>query len=331
MTKISHAIFYLTLFSLTSCSLFKKDLRKHPVAQFNYWNDFKSLPLEKRISKKANKDIHDYTKTWKSSVGIDYKNIATDKVLTEKPIKHALSLIPKLLYDFLDKNVISINIVDELNIPIAVLPLTDNKKFMIFLDSKINTMGLNDWYLWREYSAFNVKGENIDLEAFLSHTNNQTDTLHFLFSQAIALIISWDEKIFPRDFEKAELSQVPFINRSWLNDKGVIESKHERVLDEIKFLSFYGRSAKSFSDEKIYEFYKRLEKTNFTNLYSTTGPLRDFIESMAMYIHVFYFQRPFNLDFYEHNTLLDSFTHCLNRPRCLNKKKDIKDILDKFL
>jgi hypothetical protein len=328
---------FIFLFLLISCSTTVEDLRSNVVLNPSTWTEQISSPLEKRILNSNSKELSEFIVEWKDVNQVSFKGHETQKKISNSDIRTNLRQLPKMLYDYLDKNVAAIILSDSLSIPVAVQPLRDPNtkeitgKYLILIDSKVNTLGLNDWYKWREYSAFGEPETDFNMEAYLSHKNEVKDTLDYILSQSIALILAWDKTIFPRDITKTPIANITFLKRSWINNKGIIQSHHDKLLDEIRYISYYGESSRTFPRDKIYNFYQRLDKTNFTNLYATTGATKDFVESMATYIHVFIFRRPYHIDFYENEVLLDSFSHCLNKPRCLRKKQDLSNIVKKHL
>lgn len=330
-------LLFISILFLSSCTTTVKELRNDILLNPSTWTEQLSQPLENRIINSQTKQVSKFISNWKEVNKIDYSGLETESRVSNSDIRTSIRQLPKMLYDFLDSKVVAIILSDSLNIPIAVQPLTNpndlapSNKFLVFIDSKINTLGLNDWYKWREYSAFGEPESDFNLEAYLSHKNEVRDTIDYILSQSIALLMSWDKEIFPRDITKTPIANVIFLKRSWINNKGIIQSHHDKLLDEIRYISYYGESSRTFPREKIYNFYQRLDKTNFTNLYATTGAIKDFVESMATYIHVFVFRRPYHIDFYENEVLLDSFSHCLNKPRCLRKKQDLSVLVKKYL
>jgi hypothetical protein len=320
-------LLFSTLLLLSSCGSFLKSFESHEFLKSTSWSEQIKENLENRIVSDNNSEIKDFVADWRDQFDAPQESIDTQKALSNADLRANIRQMPKLLYDFLEKRVAGIILTDSLNIPVAVQPLNDQKKFILLIDKNINAVGLNDWYRWREFSAFGPAQTDFNMEPYLSHKNSVNDTIDYILSQAMALLMTWDEKIFPKDLTKMPIAKLNFIKRSWINNKGIIQSLHEDLLDEMKFISFYGASSRTFPREKIFEFYQRLEKTNFTNIYSTTGTVRDFVESMAIYIHVNIYRRPFQIDFYEKEILLDSFSHCLNKPRCIGKGKDLSIIV----
>ena len=170
------------------------------------------------------------------------------------------------------------------------------------------------------------------IDAYLSHSNSISDTIHYLFSQAVALMISWDKKYFPENIESNDFFNYPLTKLSWINKKGVIHSNFDQIIKkDFPFISFYGQSTRKYSFEKVFEFYQVLDRSNYVNLYSATGPLKDFVETLSLYIHTFFYNRPFHLSFYKDRVLLDSFSNCLKEARCLKKNYQSKIILSDFL
>ncbi len=272
---------------------------------------------------------------WKLENGIETIKAKTKKSINKSILNRSIKLLPKAIYDFLNRKTHKIVLMSDLGVPLLVLPIFDSKgkvndksRFVVFIDQHLNARGLNDWYKWREETAFNEANlRGARFETYLSHTNSVFDTVHFILSQSIALIISWDQKYFPLNLEESKMANFEVLKDGWNNKKGIINSNYERYLDDIKFISYYGKSNRSFSVDKMFEFYRRIERTNYVNLYSSTGPLRDFVESTALFFHTYYYHRPFSIDFYKNNILLDTYSNCYTRPRCLQKKYVIQKIV----
>ena len=318
---------------MSSCSLFQPDLKQQIVLQSRTWSALEEKPLEQRIVIKNDKDSIEFIQAIDPVGDLLSSKYPIQSSLTERSFQMAVELLPKRLYSFLSNKLSAIVLTKNMKRPIIVYPLQnkENKKFVMFVDQNINSLGLNDWYKWREMSPFTGAKTNIDLDVFLSHKNEQIDTLQYLLCQSISLILSWYDDVIPQNIMTVPLQNKTFIKRSWRNNKGVLESKYDDVLENIKHIGFYGNSSKEMNTEKLYEFYQRLERTNFTSLYAATGPLKDFYETMIVYLHTIYLRKPFNLDFYQEGVLLDSYTHCLNQSRCLGKRKDIEKIIDKYI
>ncbi|WP_034720056.1 hypothetical protein [Bacteriovorax sp. DB6_IX] len=327
---MSRLLYFILFTILISCSSFNRDFKQHNFLKSASWKTQIKNSLEQRVVSE-NQEVRKFVNELKEQHQIQGHEFKTKDSLMMEDIRESLRALPKNLHDYLSDKVAGVLLIRDLHVPVAIQKLSDSHKYLLFIDREINSMGLNDWYRWREYSAFGKPKTDFLMEPYLSHTNSQKDTIDYILSQAIALLLSHEEDLFPKSLAGQPIADLIFIKRSWLNNKGIIQSKADTLLDEMKFISFYGASTRTFPQERIYEFYQKLEKTNFTNLYSSTGAFKDFIESMATYIHVFIFRRPFQIDFYEKEILLDSFSHCLNKPRCLGKRKDLSIIVGKYL
>jgi len=270
----------------------------------------------------------DFVQLWRSENNIREENYDAFSRITIQDLQRVFKNLPQALQKFLSKNVEKFIIVDDLGVSQFAHQISGTDKFLIFLDSKINSLGINDWYKHREYSALQKMKSDIVMVPYLSHKNLQSDTLQFVFSQSTALILSNDESLFPQNLESIKsFSEDSFISESWTIENGVISSKWQKYLSEIKFISFYGQSSRTINFDKVYEFYQLLDRTNFVNLYASSSPLRDFIESVAVYIHYKYLNKPFHIEFFESDVLLDSFSSCVVNDRCIGKRQKIDKIL----
>ena len=336
-------IFFILALSLTGCALLSPG--KEEVLYVEFWmknrNPLAQSLLDTIIHLNdidGSDKIYQYVKKWKKENKVPSINEKKRRSLRVKDVKESFNLLPKVIYDVLEKKSERIILASDLGVPIIVLPVyyknnDQSGRFIIFIDEKINFRGLNDWYNWREKTAFmNTKKKNdFKVDAYLSHSNSISDTTHYLMAQAIALMISWDKKFFPENLESNNFYHYPLIKLSWKNKKGVIHSNFDQITKkDFPFISFYGQSSRKYSFEKIFEFYQVLDRSNYVNLYSATGPLKDFVETLTIYIHTFYFNRPFHLDFYNKDNLLDSFTNCLKEARCLKKNYQSRILISEF-
>ncbi|EQC46134.1 hypothetical protein [Bacteriovorax sp. Seq25_V] len=316
----------LIFFILSSCALYTdKSYKNSPVLTANYFT-------EKKLIIDAKNSVESFIASWRQENGIKEDILSSRQIRTEAyEIERIFNGLPLDLKRFLELKVEKFIIVDKLGVSQFVHQLK-NKKFLVFIDSRINSLGINDWYKHREYSALNKTKSDITMEPYLGHGNLKTDTIQFVLAQTIALIISTDERFFPQNFETIESFQKDsFISESWIINNGIISSKWQKYLSEIKFISFYGQSSRTINFDKVYEFYQLLERTNFVNLYASSSPLRDFVESIAGYIHYKYFKKPFHIEFYEKEILLDSFSSCIVNERCIGKRQKIEKMLKSSL
>jgi hypothetical protein len=337
MTKKS--IFTL-LFLIAGCSFFKTDINKVEFIKAHYWQDFNQDKIEQRITIKSQKESQELIESITGDLEpmIEYLNeddISEEEIilpdLQKETVEFALKKLPKPLYNFLNKKVKAIVLTRNMRTPLIVYTIEGTDKFLMVIDQNINSFGLNKWYKWRELTAFKNVETTLDFQPLLSHTNHKSDTLQFIFAQAIALIISWDTEVYPKSIVKSDLSKFDFLKQSWINDNGIIRSKDDVILKDIQYLSHFKQSTKDIEPDKAFEIYQQIERTNFTSLYASTGPLKDFVESVAIFIHTRFYRRPFAIDFYEKGVLLDTYTHCMNQARCIHKAQVIEKILRKQL
>lgn len=325
----------IILLLTSSCGLWSPQeivLEDSKILKNLYWQASKNFEI---IDSKDHhyQDFVEFSESWKKNIGLNQKQVVTDKnkTLTKKFFLSSINLFPRNLKEYLKRNVNAFIIVENLGVSQFIYKAKNNK-YIVFLDANLNSFGLNDWYLKREESALNPSKSSIQLKAYLSYNNSNQDTITYLLGQTIALILSDNENLFPKNLEELkDLEDYNFIKASWLLKNNGIQSKWNHYFDEINYISYYGRSTKTVNFDKIYEFYQLLDKTDFINLYATSSPLSDFVESFTIYIHSIILGKPFHIEFSENNVLLDSFGNCLKDTRCLNKKIYIQKLLTTYL
>lgn len=309
MKIIKISLFFFLIYSCSATRIEKSDenifkaSESFSILSTDYWNS-KKLQIISAHDKNF-EEFENLKNEWKLFYKTEKqkKSLSKEKITKDDLLK-TLSIYKPALRNYINDNIHAFVIVKDLGHSQFIYKTKANK-YIVFIDQDINAVGLNDWYLQREQQALSIKDTSIKMNTLLSYANDKNDTLIFIFAQTISLILA--ESLKDSD---------PYYLLSWEHSI----SKWNRYFSEISFVSYYGQSLKSLNFDKTYEFYQLLEKTDFINLYSTSSPQRDFIETSSIYIYNILFARAFHIEFYQENVMLDSFSSCLKNARCLNKR-----------
>ncbi|GEM_PF-6134967 len=337
-------LLYTTLLLLSSCSIapkrfvYKKKLEEHPLMKASSWEWSQNRNLETKVTTILNDQEEQLLSILKGAYGLfPAKGLIPSEINSanfQHVFRYALLSLPREMKIFLNNSLKKIFLVKGLGVTTLTIQLSeDNKKntgqFISFLDIDVLNQRINDWYTWREYTAFQNKPE-FSFSPYLSYNNTTVDTSHMALSYLTAIILNWNPKYFPSSKERYFLTpmQYEFINQSWQMKDTIVTPLREDLLEELHYLRYYNKGEPLFSTEEQPIFYKEIEKTSFVNLFSMMGSSKDFIESIANYIYVEKLKHPFSIDFYEGKELINTYESCWQQVRCQQKKRIIEKILN---
>ncbi|WP_372654949.1 hypothetical protein [Halobacteriovorax sp.] len=335
---------YISFLLFLSCStqpqrfVYKKKLESHPLTKLSSWKWTENRNLETKVSTSLSDQEEQLFSILKGAYGLfpakNIKESDIDSFNFQHVFRYALLSLPRELKVYLNKHLRKIFLVKGLGVTTLTIQLTGDAKentgqFISFLDIDVINQRINDWYKWREYTAFQNK-EEFSFTPYLSHKNSTVNTSQMALSYLIAIILNWNPKYFPssKDAYFLNPTQYKFINQSWKLKDTIVSPKREDLLEELHYLRYYSKGEPLFSTEEQSIFYKEIEKTSFVNLFSMMGSSKDFIESIANYIYVEKLKHTFSIDFYKNKELINSYESCWQQVRCQKKKEIIEDILD---
>lgn len=336
---------YILFSLLLSCSItpkrfvYKKKLESHSLTKLSAWKWSQNRNLETKVSAILNPQEKQLLSILKGAFGLfPPKNLNESDIDSnnfQHVFRYALLSLPKELKIYLNNHLKKIFLVKGLGVATLTIQLTGDQQrntgqFISFLDIDVLNQKINDWYTWREYTAFQKK-DNFTFRPYLSHTNTIVDTSQMALSYLVAIILNWNPEYFPSSKEHYFINpeKYGFINESWTMKDTIVTPIREDLLEELHYLRYYSKGEPLFSTEEQPIFYKEIEKTNFVNLFSMMGSSKDFIESIANYIYVEKLRHPYSIDFYEGKELVSTYESCWQQVRCQKKKKIIENILNK--
>ncbi len=334
----------LIFFFFTSCAQnevhrLTKKINTHKVQTKAYWQFETNGNLEEKISTKLSVEVKDFLQLWKKKYHLRTpKNIQKSKIKSTNfsfVFRYAIINLPQELKVKLNRKIKKIFLVKDLGVSSLILKLKNktNKhdgKFVIFYDQEVLNQGINDWYKWREQTAFR-KSTNYSINPYLDHDNSTIATIQFALLQSLGVFATWDAKFFPTNNESLlNINSFPVLNTSWRNNNRIIQPKFKGLTRDFSFIKYYTHNEPLHDIEKAKLLYEELEKTNFPDLYASTSIAKDLIESMASYLHVSVLKRPFQIEFLRGKKTSASFSNCWERPRCYKKKLFIQEIYNQF-
>lgn len=335
----------ISLTLISSCSttskndVFKRKIDSHPLTKLSSWQWAKNHNIETKVSSKLTDHEEELLELLKGlhrlypAKGTIKSNIISSNF--QHVFRYALLTLPREYKVFLNKHIKKIFLVKGLGVSTLTIQLNDEDKansgqFISFLDIDVLNQKINDWYRWRESTAFR-ENSSYTFTPYLSHKNTVVDTSKMALSYLVAIILNWNPKYFPTSKESYFLnpSKYSFLNLSWKIVNGVVTPVRDDLMEDIHYLRYYTRGEPLFSTKEQSSFYKEIERTNFINLYSLMGSSKDFIESIANYIYVEELGHPHSIDFYKDKKLINTYESCWQQVRCQQKKNIIEKIIKK--
>ncbi|PIK15321.1 hypothetical protein [Halobacteriovorax sp. JY17] len=338
-------ILLINLILLFSCShtperiIYQNKLEKHPLSKLSAWQWSNNRNIETKVTSQLTGQEEELLEILKGAHSLySPHNLIKSEIASQNfqhVFRYSLLSLPKELKIFLNKHLKRIFLVKGLGVSTLTIQLHQSEKvnsgqFISFLDIDVLNQKINDWYKWRESTAFKADS-SYTFSPYLSHENTVVDTSQMALSYLVAIILNWNPNYFPTSKENYFLApeKYQFLNQSWKLTNGIVTPKRDDLNEDLHYLRYYSKGEPLFSNKDQPKFYQELESTNFINLFSLMGSSKDFIESFANYIYVEKLEHPFSIDFFNNGELTGSFGSCWQQVRCQQKKKVIESILKK--
>ncbi|WP_417334860.1 hypothetical protein [Halobacteriovorax marinus] len=338
--------FFISIFlCLVSCSfsskreVYKKKLDAHQLTKVSAWQWTQNYNLETKVTTKLSDHEEELLEILKGAHSLYPAKGFTPSGIDDNSFQHifryTILTLPRELKIFLNNHIKKIFLVKGLGVSTLTIQLESDEKensgkFISFLDIDVLNQKINDWYKWRESTAFK-KDEEYSYKPYLSHENTVVNTSQMALAYLSAIILNWNPEYFPTSREAYFLNpnKYKFLNTSWKIKNGLVSPIYHDLLEDLHYLRYYSKGEPLFSTKEQSIFYKEIEKTGFVNLFSLMGSSKDFIESIANYIYVEKFKHPYSIDFYEKEKLIGTFESCWQQVRCQHKRDIIEEILNK--
>jgi len=334
----------ISLFLVTSCAqnnlqVLNKKINQHKVQTNAYWQFETNANLEEKIVTKLPIEVDDFLSLWREKYNLDTaRNLKPSKLKSKNfsfIFRYAVINLPQELKVKLNRKIKKIFLVKNLGVSSLIFRLKDKNedytgKFIVFYDQDVLNQGINDWFSWREMTAFK-ESSDLKISAYLDHENSTVATIQYALLQSLGTFSTWDPRFFPNSKTKlTNIDNFPFLRTSWIIKDNILRPKFDDFSKTMNFIKYYTLNEPLHPIDKAMEFYKELEKTNYPNLYASTSIAKDLIESMASYLHVTLLKRPYQIEFLKNKKTSETFSSCWERPRCFKKKKSIEKIYSQF-
>ncbi|OUR97026.1 hypothetical protein A9Q84_11885 [Halobacteriovorax marinus] len=328
---------------LSACShkqpeLIAKKLEHHPVGYLSYWSWVKKFNLETKIHTKLTDEVTEYLNLWKESYDLTpATNLYPSQISNENfehVFRYAILSYPRMHKIRLNKRLKAIFLVKGLGVSTIMVELKSSQtkhtgQFIAFLDQEVLNQKINDWYRWRELTAFKIDAD-YSFNPYLSHENNVVDTIHYTMAHLFAITLNWDPKYYPETGGEliTKFDSFELIKESWKLDNEIISPKFASFPEDLNYIRYYTLDDKLFTTKDMPEFYSSLLGTNFPNLFALSSSSKDFIESIANYMHTVVLDKPFSVDIKNQGKIVETFNSCWQQSRCQSKRKVIEKILE---
>jgi hypothetical protein len=313
-------------------------LDDHSIRFERYWKDSSGQSLENKVHDELPSEVSDFVKIWQKSIKKPKEQKPSPKAISEDKFvalfKQALKDLPSKIKSNMNKRLKGIFLIDGIGASIFTLQLKNEhgpiNQFIAFCDKKILNQPINEWYKWRELTAFTAQAP-YDIVAELSEKNDTYHTIQYAALQLYAIMLSFDQRFYPRTRRAMvlEFNKYPLLQASWKIEQETVTSiynEHEAA-NNLSFIRYYSKDNSAFTLARLSNYYAFLEETNFVNLYAFMGPSRDFVESVAHYLYTEKLRNPFKLTFKRGDETLRVFNSCWKEQRCREKAKIVQKLL----
>jgi hypothetical protein len=305
-------------------------LSKHPVGNLAYWSWVKKLNLETKLHTNLSDEVTEYLNLWKESYDLSpAKDLSPSKISNENfehVFRYAILSYPIQYKIRLNNKIKAIFLVNGLGVSTVMVELKSSEKkntgqFIAFLDRDVLNQKINDWYKWREFTAFK-KRDDYSISPYLSHENNVVDTIQYTMSHLYAISLNWNPAYYPESRKEllSNFNSYELLKESWKVSDKIVTPNFPNFPEDLNYLRYYTIDDKLFTTKDLPVFYSSLQGTNFPNLFAVSSSSKDFIESIANYMHTSILDKPFSIDIKKKGKIIETFNSCWQQSRCQSKK-----------
>ncbi|MCB1177534.1 MAG: hypothetical protein KDK36_08155, partial [Leptospiraceae bacterium] len=333
---ISGIIFILLLSFFVYCKDSKNAKSKNPYAELISTHPAKDKNLYS-IDNSWNERVQNIDETHKDYVKKlneidDFKEIPkpTDKIdLMKQRIKEISDNEPEILKKIKNKYIYGIYFCEEMGgTGITGIVYENNKPIAgyIILDAGVLSRKANEWISYKENSAFENGSFQLQIKIEEDENDTETNAMEYIILHELGHIVSFvegevpDPRLEDRDFENYK-----FTKYDWV---GEFETNKDNLFPERKDIHFY--SDKKTPIASAPGIYKNLKKTPFPTLYSALNANDHFAESFVSYIHLYIYNKPWELTITKENKNIFNMKNGLEEERCKKEKKEIGEIVNNF-
>jgi hypothetical protein len=322
----------------TDVACASKARQQHVVKKNEFWKRAMSLPVEKRLAA-APPELVDFLRL--DNIAQSIQNKPRAPVLAPEFMREVMAAfdeLPHPVKSLLTAKLVGIYYIEDIGgtgFTDVVYDASGNPVagFVVLDPSVLLKQTANGWATWKENTPFMPSAEfRLSAEIEGESQNTRKNAIQYILLHELAHVISiggnihpsWN--IEPRDI--ASLSSYPFFQLSWTRseDRSRYVSLFDGTFAQRKDVVYYFGAR--LPAKKMVGVYGSLEKTNFVTLYGATQPGDDFAEAFASYVHTVLMKRPFAIRIYQNERLVKTFEACWHQPRCAEKKRLIKQLLD---
>lgn len=303
----------------------------HIVLNANFWQPLASRTITERFDA-ANAEVLDYVTL--DNILYDYPERPQPSTLTDS-FKHdvntALASIPANVLALVDRALFGIVFLDDLgSTGFTAYVLNEQRQpqgAFIVMDTGALQRNANAWASWKESTPFAANAD-IRIESTIEHAENNTraNAIRYILLHEFAHVLAAVRPIHPRFDQPWQCDQQPLSNYSYLQFSWVADPSSCRVsaifdaqqMPQREQIHYY--SAGNLPATHAAVLYRQLRQTNFPTLYAATNWYDDFADGFVNYIHTVLDHRPFSINIYEHEQLIERYESCWNEPRCAAKR-----------
>lgn len=314
--------FFLSM-NLCQGQVTNEALRKHEARKAYSYKDWGKRPVLERIWP-APEFLVDYLRKDNELNG--YAEIPVSKKLDDlslADLQGAISGLPEAVKKQIRDHLVGIFTVSNLGTTGYTEILDEfevNRLGFIVLDMDYLEKTANAWATWKENSPFKMKGPyRIKATIEPKETDNRIQAIQFILIHEIGHLTGAVNDVHPSWVTGGDPKDYAYSKISWIKNGGKVLSKFDREFPLRNEIGYYRFEKSSLSSDRMLECYRQLKETDFSSLYAATNMWDDFAEAYVVYVHTVLQKKPWKIEIFKDDSLVDSFHTLL-----LHEKGSIK-------
>ena len=313
--------------------------KNHVILNPSSWQELADKPIHERFAV-ANDEVLDYV-TLDNKI-FDYPERPTPSTLDPsfiEDLRSALASIPKPVMALVDDALQGIVFLENLGSTGYTAYVLNSEKepagAFIVMDTQALQRTANEWASWKESTPFNSDDTIRIVSRIETDTNNtRANAIRYVLLHEFAHVLSATYTVHPRfdqewNCTEDPLKNYPYLQHSWqatLEGCDVSSQFDEHHMPQRAKVRYY--SASNLPATEAIPLYRQLKTTNFPTLYAATNWYDDFADSFVNYIHTQIDKRPFAIEIYQHDKLVEAFDGCWNTLRCEAKQTYFENLFE---
>jgi hypothetical protein len=203
---------------------------------------------------------------------------------------------------------------------------------VVLLDAEVFlTRSANVWMEWKESTPFTQHPDfQLKVQIASPDSDHRQQALQYLLLHEFGHVLSVDTEFLPNWWSGSQkfkdTEEYSFLSICWqIAMNGDIIPLIRHNFENRSKIAYYTKP--QLGAEHMSAVYQSLNRTAFPTLYASTTVYEDFADSFASYVHVVLMKKPWQVQVFEANQLVLSFSDFWSSPRAQRKAQIFAEYL----